>query len=172
LRHRRPNTVLTEQACASRCAWDRRRGYANPVNEVIRLYNSSLDYLGDGGHPIDEAHAFKLNAQAAALGYPDAILAMGWFYVGGRGVERDIPLAQHWYRRSARTGDPRAMFSLGQISYDASGYSDARRWFERATKQGHIRSYYLARQARLAWPRCSSRPLRCLRTISPGCTRP
>ena len=58
------------------------------MNEAITLYNSSLDYLGIGGHPIDEPRAFKLNAQAAALGYRDAILAMGWFYVGGRGVER------------------------------------------------------------------------------------
>lgn len=119
------------------------------MNEAISLYNSSLDYLGVGGHPIDEAYSFKLNAQAAALGYPDAILAMGWFYVGGRGVDRNIPLAQQWYRRSARRGDPRAMFSLGQISYDAGAYSDARRWFERATKHGHKRSFYWL--GKLAW---------------------
>jgi len=119
------------------------------VDEATNLYNSSLDWLGVGGHPCDDARAFALNEQAAALGYPDAILAMGWFYLNGRGVERDIPVAQHWYRRSARSGDARAMFSLGQISYDGSAYSDARRWFERATKHGHIRSYYWL--GKLAW---------------------
>ena len=119
------------------------------MNEANDLYNSSLDYIGVGGHPCDYARAFTLNARAAELLYPDAILAMGWFYVGGRGVARDIPLAQHWYRRSARSGDPRAMFSLGQISYASSAYSDARRWFERATKHGHIRSYYWL--GKLAW---------------------
>jgi hypothetical protein len=125
------------------------QGYPPSMNEAIALYNESLDYLGDRGEPADLAKAFALNAQAADLRYPDAILAMGWFYVGGRGVARDISLAQHWYRRSARDGDPRAMFSLGQIAYSAGGYDDARRWFERASKHGHVRSLYWL--GKLAW---------------------
>lgn len=119
------------------------------MNEAIQLYNSSLDWLGYGGHACDDARAFQLNEQAANFDYPDAILAMGWFYLNGRGIERDLRLAQHWYRRSARRGDPRAMFSLGQMAYYAQGYSDARRWFERATKHGHIRSFYWL--GKLAW---------------------
>ena len=119
------------------------------MNEAIVLYNSSLDCLGDGGNPLDYARAFALNSKAAELRFPDAVLAMGWFYVGGRGVTRNIPLAQQWYRRSARDGEPRAMFSLGQIAYDARGYSDARRWFERASNHGHMRSVYWL--GKLAW---------------------
>ena len=126
-----------------------RRGYPASMNEAILLYNRSLDYLGEGGHPRDYARAFALNAKAAELLFPDAILAMGWFYVGGRGVARDVPLAQHWYRRSARMGEPRAMFSLGQIAYAAGGYSDARRWFARAADHGHMRSLYWL--GKLAW---------------------
>lgn len=119
------------------------------MNEAITLYNTSLEYLGHRGHPPDYPRAFALNAAAAESRYPDAVLAMGWFYVGGRGVTRDLSLAQHWYRRSARDGDPRAMFSLGQIAYHAGGYSDARRWFERARNHGHIRSMYWL--GKLAW---------------------
>lgn len=119
------------------------------MNEAILLYNESLDWLGVGGHPLDYAHAFALNSKAAESRYPDAILAMGWFYHGGRGVPRSIPLAQHWYRRSARDGEPKAMFSLGQIAYDAGGYSDARRWFKRASHHGHMRSLYWL--GKLAW---------------------
>jgi hypothetical protein len=119
------------------------------MNEAIVLYNTSLECLGIGGKPPDYARAFALNAKAAELRYPDAVLAMGWFYVGGRGVLRDIPLAQHWYRRSARDGESKAMFSLGQIAYDARGYSEARRWFERASNHGHARSLYWL--GKLAW---------------------
>lgn len=147
----RPKTVHREASLRTRAS-DRLMEPPSPDNngrEAVSLYNRSLESLGIGGHPVDESHAFELNAQAAALGFRDAILAMGWFYLNGRGVERDIPSAQHWYRRSARSGDPRAMFSLGQISYAAAAYSDARRWFERATKHGHIRSFYWL--GKLAW---------------------
>ena len=119
------------------------------MSEAVDLYNRSLALCGFESNPVDYERAFSLNAEAAELGYPDAILAMGWFYVGGRGVHRDIPQAQHWYRRSARYGEPMAMFSLGQIAYDAGGYSAARQWFERASNHGHMRSLYWL--GKLAW---------------------
>jgi TPR repeat protein len=127
------------------------RGYPPlAMNEAIELYNESLDYLlGDKAKPVDVAKSFALNKRAAELRYSDAILAMGWFYVGGRGVARDVSLAQSWYRRSARDGEPRAMFSLGQIAYSAGGYDDARRWFERASNHGNVRSLYWL--GKLAW---------------------
>lgn len=126
-----------------------RRCYADPMDEAIDAYNRSLDWLGVGGHPRNDARAFQLNERAVALGDPDAILAKGWFHLNGRGVERDLSLAELWYRRSAWRGEPRAMFSLGQMSYDAGDYTHARRWFERATKHGHVRSYYWL--GKLAW---------------------
>ncbi len=126
-----------------------RQSHPVAMNEAIRLYNASLDYLGDAGNPADYARAFALNAQAAELRFPDAVLAMGWFYLNGRGVARDLDRAQQWYRRSARDGEPSAMFSLGQIAYEAGGYSDARRWFERAGHHGHSRSLYWL--GKLSW---------------------
>ena len=106
------------------------------------LYNSSLDYIGENGHPIDYAKAFSLNAKAAALGLADAILSMGWFYLNGFGTPQNLRDAEHWYRRSARLGEPRAMFSLGQIAYGEGMFEVAQQWFERAHKHGHIRSLY------------------------------
>ncbi len=119
------------------------------VNEAIEHYNASFDFLGDGGAPRDFARAFDLNEKAAKLGLADAILAMGWFYHGGRGVARDLSLAQQWDRRSARHGDPRAMFNLGQIACETGDYSGARRWFHRASHHGHMRSIYWL--GKLAW---------------------
>lgn len=106
------------------------------------LYDESLNYLGDNGQPEDFAKAFPLNAKAAALGLPDAILAMGWFYFNGFGTPRDLRQAERWYRRSARLGDPRAMFSLGEIACDEKSFETARQWFELAHKHGHTRSLY------------------------------
>ena len=112
------------------------------ASEAISLYNQSLDCLQGDGIAKDEQWAFTLNAEAAQSGYSDAVLAMGWFYLNGVGVVRDIECARRWYRDSARRGDTRAMFSLGQIAYDERDYSDALIWFRRAADAGHHRSLY------------------------------
>jgi TPR repeat protein len=49
-----------------------------------RSYNHSLKLLGN-----DEAEAFRLNLLAAQNGMRDAVLAMGWLYLNGVGIERD-----------------------------------------------------------------------------------
>ncbi len=72
----------------------------------------------------------------------DAVLAMGWFYLNGVGVEQDLEQARRWYRKSARQGDDRAMFSLGQMAYDEKDFSDAQVWFTRAVDKGHARSLF------------------------------
>ncbi len=114
---------------------------------AISLYNESLRFLRGQGVAKDEQRAFVLNAEAAQSGYGDAVLAMGWFYINGIGVARDIERARKWYRDSARRGDTRAMFSLGQIAYDERDYSEALAWFRRASSAGHHRSlYFIGRQ--------------------------
>lgn len=114
----------------------------NPVNDAYVLYGSSLDYIGENGKPEDFAKAFALNAKAADMGLPDAILAMGWFYFNGCGTLQDLRSAEHWYRRSARLGEPKAMFSLGQMAYEEKMFEAAKQWFELAHKHGHMRSLY------------------------------
>lgn len=107
-----------------------------------QCYNQSLDLLQ--GHHVakDEAKAFELNRRAAEAGLHDAILAMGWFYINGTGVERDVDLARQWYRKSARHGEPKAMFNLGHLAYGEKDWSEARIWFHRAADAGHHRSLF------------------------------
>ena len=85
--------------------------------QMTYLYNESLDLLRGDGVAEDPKRAFHLNADAARGGHADAVLAMGWFYLNGVGTGRDIERAKKWYRESARRGEPKAMFSLGQIAY-------------------------------------------------------
>lgn len=112
------------------------------MEDAETLYDKSLNYIGENGHPENYAKAFSLNAAAAALGLRDAILAMGWFYLNGLGTPYDLSEAKRWYRRSARLGDPKAMFSLGQIAYDEKSFEAARQWFEMAQKHVRIRALY------------------------------
>ena len=72
----------------------------------------------------------------------DAVLAMGWFYLNGVGVDPNEKEAIRWYRKSARQGEPRAMFSLGYIAYVNRDFADALNWFTRAEGKGHNRSKY------------------------------
>jgi uncharacterized protein len=90
----------------------------------------------------DAQKSFLLNAQAAKSGMRDAVLAMGWFYLNGVGVGADAEEAQRWYKKSARQGDTRAMFSLGQIAYDGGDHAEALAWFRRAADKGHVRSWF------------------------------
>jgi TPR repeat protein len=103
----------------------------------IAHYNRSLRLLGS-----QDAPAFEENRKAADEGMHDAVLAMGWFYLNGVGVDADEEEAVRWYSRSARQGEPRAMFSLGWIAYERRDFSEALTWFARATDKGHHRSRY------------------------------
>lgn len=112
------------------------------TSQMAYLYNESLKLLQGHGVARDERRSFTLNAEAAKGGHADAVLAMGWLYLNAVGVERDIEKAKRWYRESARRGEPRAMFSLGQIAYEERDFSDALRWFTRASEAGHAQSLY------------------------------
>ena len=114
-----------------------RRSNRTGLPRASRVYNESLTLLGN-----NDAEAFRLNKAAAGEGMHDAVLAMGWFYLNGAGVEADEDEAIRWYRKSARLGDPRAMFSLGQIAYGNQEFSEALTWFMRAMEKEHHRSKY------------------------------
>ena len=118
------------------------RGSRHRWNHPNCLYNRSLKSLDGQGAPQDPRESFLLNSQAAESGMRDAVLAMGWFYLNGVGVDQDTELARKWYRKSARQGDSRAMFSLGQMAYDERDFVDALLWFRRAADKGHVRSLF------------------------------
>jgi TPR repeat protein len=102
--------------------------FSAPYNRSLRL----IDH--------NDAEAFRLNHIAAEDGIHDAVLAMGWFYLNGVGVKANEDEAIRWYRRSARQGEPRAMFSLGYIAHFRKDYSEALKWFEQALRKNHHRS--------------------------------
>ncbi|MFT3838856.1 MAG: tetratricopeptide repeat protein [Myxococcaceae bacterium] len=111
-------------------------------DSAARLYNRSLDFLEGDGVARDEQKAFELNAEAARLGDRDAVLAMGWFYNHGVGVEQNDVESRRWYRLAARHGSPMAMFSLGAIAYEHGDFEEALKWLRRAVDAGHTRAHF------------------------------
>jgi TPR repeat protein len=114
---------------------ERKRERKSHFSACSRTYNESLKLLD-----TDQAEAFRLNYIAAQEGMHDAVLAMGWFYLNGVGVMPDEQTAIHWYRKSARHGEPMAMYSRGEIAYLGGDYAEALVWFKRAAENGHQRS--------------------------------
>jgi TPR repeat protein len=100
----------------------------------------------------NDYEAFRLNQLAAQDGMHDAVLAMGWFYLNGVGIKADKEEAIRWYRKSARQGDERAMFSLGQICFFDGDFAGALLWFTRASEKGHHRSDFWI--GKLYWRGC------------------
>jgi uncharacterized protein len=117
--------------------------------DPVELYNRSLDLLDGRNVAKDDRRSFELNAESAASGYRDAVLAMGWYYLNGVGVDRDVDEARKWYRKSARQRQPSAMFSLGAIACEEGNFEEAMAWFKSAAEAGHVRSIYW--MAKLHW---------------------
>jgi uncharacterized protein len=111
--------------------------WSSGFNHSFANYDRSLRLLNN-----NDAEAFRLNQAAASDGMHDAVLAMGWFYLNGVGVAADVEEAIRWYRRSARQGEPRAMFSLGQIAFWEKDFAEALSWFTKAAAKQHHRSNY------------------------------
>jgi TPR repeat protein len=72
-----------------------------------------------------DVHEVNMTRSAQRIGHPGEVSAL------------------HWYRKSARQGDDRAMFSLGQIAYtERRDYPEALLWFRRAADKGHHLSVF------------------------------
>jgi TPR repeat protein len=84
----------------------------------------------------DYARAFKEWKAAADAGQAEAQFDLGVLYAQGLGVQRDLTVAESWYRKAAEQGNAEAEFALGQMYSRGWGVprdeADALRWFQMA----------------------------------------
>ncbi len=77
----------------------------------------------------------------AEQGYPLAECQIGYFYMEGLGVEKDLEKAFYWTRRAAEHGDRDGQFNLGCFYEEGAGternMEQAARWYREAARQGH-----------------------------------
>ena len=100
-------------------------------NELIDKYFLTKQY--------DKCFAGHL--PLAEQGYPLAECQIGYFYLEGLGVEKNLEQAFYWSRRAAEHGDRDGQFNLGCFYEEGIGTApdmeQAARWFREAAHQDH-----------------------------------
>ena len=87
------------------------------------------------GVPRDYAKAIQLYCRAAHKDFVPAMVALGWIYANGRGVDRDDDQAAAWFEKAAELGDPLSARLIGRVGGNRSRTDarcllpDGRTWF-------------------------------------------
>lgn len=90
------------------------------------------------GRPVD---AISILTAAATAGNARAQTRLAWCYEAGRGVDRDLAKAAHWFRRSADAGDGEAMYALAVMHSTGTGQTKdavaADAWLRKSAAAGY-----------------------------------
>ena len=96
------------------------------VNDANAIYILGCHYLsGERGLPQDYEKAMELWLRAGELGCVTSYCKIGFAYHEGRGVERDIEKAKHYFELGAMRGNVVARHTLGVLEKHAGNVSRA-----------------------------------------------
>lgn len=99
-------------------------------NELINKYWESKQY----------DKCFSGHMELAEKGYPLAECQIGYFYLEGLGVQKDLEKAFYWTERASNHGDRDAQYNLGCFYEDGIGVGrdleKAKIWYKSAAQQG------------------------------------
>ena len=77
----------------------------------------------------------------AEQGYPLAECQVGYFYLEGLGVEKDLAKARYWTERAAAHGDRDGQYNLAWLYEEGLGVEKdmekVRHWYKQAALQDH-----------------------------------
>jgi cell division septation protein DedD len=79
----------------------------------------------------------------ADRGDADAQYNLAQAYFLGRGVPRNVNLAEQWYERAARQGNEEAQANYGLLLFQNGRRAEAMPWIERAANRGDPRAQYV-----------------------------
>ena len=100
-------------------------------NELIEKYFLTKQYK----------ECFEGHLKLASKGYPLAECQIGYFYLEGLGVDKDISKAIYWTERSADHGDRDGQFNLARFYEEGIGVEidieKAKYWYKKSALQGH-----------------------------------
>ena len=100
-------------------------------NELIEKYFKTEQY----------EKCFEGHFELAQKGYPLAECQVGYFYLDGLGIEKDISKALYWTQRAAEHGDRDGQFNLAWFYEEGIGVEKntekAQYWYKEAALQNH-----------------------------------
>ena len=118
-----------------------------------QLYQKGMNSLLGAGVSRNDLNAVDYFRRSAELGYPQAQVALGYFYDTGSIVPRDSQQAADWYKKAARQDDRLADWLLGRLYYTGDGVprdlNTANSWLLKAANQGDPFGQYLSGLIRL-----------------------
>ena len=111
--------------------------YYKPCPELDECNRLIREYFETGQYEA----CFEGHLALAQQGYPLAECQIGYFYLEGLGIERDMAQAFHWTERAARHGDRDGQYNLAWFYEEGIGtapdHDRARYWYRQAEGQGH-----------------------------------
>lgn len=91
--------------------------------------------------PKQYEKCFDGHLKLAEKGYPLAECQIGFFYLEGLGVEKNLSKALYWTERAAEHGDRDGQYNLAWFYEEGIGtekdIGKAKSWYEKAAAQGH-----------------------------------
>ena len=111
--------------------------YYKPCPELDECNRLITEYFETGQFE----KCFEGHLPLAEKGYPLAECQLGYFYLDGLGVQKDLAQALYWTERAARHGDRDGQYNLGWFYEEGIGVAPdpdkARHWYRLAMAQGH-----------------------------------
>lgn len=112
---------------------DAEKGGVSGDDPVLRA-----DGLLAAGQLAEYAAVLK---DAALAGHVRAQTRLAWSYEAGRGVERDLAQAAHWFAQAAAAGDGEAMYALSVMHVTGAGRlkdpAQAEQWLRKSAAAGY-----------------------------------
>lgn len=96
-------------------------------SEQLEQFNIAAGYCKNQ----DFDKAFTIYLDLANHGSTSSQRFLGWMYIYGEGVEKDIEQAEFWFNKSADGGDVEAQFGIGKICLVKNDIEKAKYWFKK-----------------------------------------
>lgn len=88
------------------------------------------------------ADSFNKYHGLAERGYSNCQMFVGWMYLNGKGVDKDIDLSEFWLSKAAEADDVEAQFYLGKLKTSKGDLVSAFRWHEKSAFHDYAPSIY------------------------------
>jgi TPR repeat protein len=104
--------------------------------DMSRLLNAHKNLKTNPEYALSELRTL------AELGSTSAPIYLGWTYQYGEGVEKDLQMAEYWFKKSIAGGERMASYFLGKLYCIEQRYEEANSAFELSSNLGYFPATY------------------------------